>query len=92
MAPTNLTTALPNPSVHGILNPISGALNQPKSLSVDNSKTGPKFIRSDLSQPQASILRGHWSAQVNNALTAPQDPFQPKRQSVRHTFNNCISI
>lgn len=92
MAPTNLTTALPNPSVHGILNPISGTLNQPKSLSVDNSKTGPKFIRPDLSQPQASILRGHWSAQVNNALTAPQDPFQPKRQSVRHTFNNCISI
>ncbi len=92
MAPTNLTTALPNPSVHGILNPISGALNQPKSLSVDNSKTGPKFIRPDLSQPQASILRGHWSAQVNNALTAPQDPFQPKRQSVRHIFNDCISI
>ena len=92
MAPTNLTTALPNPSVHGILNPISGALNQPKSLSVDKSKTGPKFIRSDLSQPQASILRGHWSAQVNNALTAPQDPFQPKRQSVRHIFNDCISI
>ena len=92
MAPTNLTTALPNPSVHGILKPISGALNQPKSLSVDNSKTGPKFIRSDLSQPQASILRGYWSAQVNNALTAPQDPFQPKRQSVRHTFNDCISI
>ncbi|CDO56806.1 Hypothetical protein, no similarity [Geotrichum candidum] len=92
MAPTNLTTALPNPSVHGILKPISGALNQPKSLSVDNSKTGPKFIRSDLSQPQASILRGHWSAQVNNALTAPQDPFQPKLQSVRHTSNNCISI
>ena len=57
MAPTNSSTPCANSTIRGILKSGSSALNWPKSLSVDNSKAGSKLIRSDLSQPQTSILR-----------------------------------
>ena len=92
MAPTNSSTPCANPTIRGTLKSGSSALNWPKSLSVDNSKAGLKLIRSDLSQPQTSILRRSRSAPVDNALGAPQALLQSKFQLVKHEFNFCIFI
>lgn len=77
-------------TIHGILEPTSGALKQSKTFFVN--KAGSKSIRPDLSKPQISVLRGSRSAPFKDALAASWASVQTKFQSARHVFDDCILI